>query len=251
MIEVKKLTKKYYDKAVVNSVDLKIKDQALTALIGPNGAGKSTLLGMMSRLLEKNSGEVLIHQKRLSEWSDNELAKTLSILKQNNQINMKLTVKELVSFGRFPYSQGKLSKNDDAMIEKALDYMQLKPIEHAFINELSGGQKQRAYIAMIIAQDTKYIFLDEPLNNLDMKHAKEMMQLIRKLVDDLNKTVVIVLHDINFASVYADYIVAMQDGKVVAEGLSNEIICTETLNPIYDMTFDIQTIKNKKLCLYY
>lgn len=137
------------------------------------------------------------------------------------------------------------------MIEKALDYMQLKPIEHAFINELSGGQKQRAYIAMIIAQDTKYIFLDEPLNNLDMKHAKEMMQLIRKLVDDLNKTVVIVLHDINFASVYADYIVAMQDGKVVAEGLSNEIICTETLNPIYDMTFDIQTIKNKKLCLYY
>ncbi|RCW67000.1 ABC transporter ATP-binding protein [Saliterribacillus persicus] len=251
MIEVKDLTKKYGDKAVLNDVSVSIPKGKITSFIGPNGAGKSTLLSIVSRLIQKDSGEVFLDKKDVTKSKSKELAKKIAILKQANHINVKLTVEQLVSFGRFPYSQGKLTKEDLRYIKEAIDYMELSTMKDKFIDELSGGQKQRAYIAMVMAQDTEYILLDEPLNNLDMKHSVQIMKVLKKLVDDLGKTVIIVIHDVNFASVYSDYIVALKDGKIIHHGEKDWMINKDILRDVYDMDINIQDIDQCKICLYF
>ncbi|MBU5437132.1 ATP-binding cassette domain-containing protein [Tissierella sp. MSJ-40] len=251
MIEVKNLIKQYGNKSVVDNVSTQITNGKITSFIGPNGAGKSTLLSMISRLIPKNNGEIFIDGKELVQWNNTDLAKKISILKQSNHINIRLTIRELVSFGRFPYCQGNLTKEDIRYVDEAISYMKLKDIEHKYLDQLSGGQRQRAYIAMIIAQNTEYILLDEPLNNLDMKHSVQIMKILRSLVDDLGKTVAIVIHDINFASCYSDYIVALKDGKIIKEGNTNEIINKKVLESIYDIDFTIEDIENNKICVYF
>lgn len=251
MIEVKNLVKKYGQKAVVNDVSLTIERGKITSFIGPNGAGKSTVLSMMSRIMKKDSGEVVIDGIELEKWNTRELAKKVSILKQANNINVRLTIREIVSFGRYPHCEGRLTKNDIEHIDKAIEYMQLKDIENRYLDELSGGQRQRAYIAMVIAQDTEYVFLDEPLNNLDMKHSVQMMKVLRSLVDELGKTVVIVMHDINFASVYSDRIIILKDGKVAKEAVTKEVIQKGILEDIYEINFNISNINGNDICVYY
>ena len=251
MIEVKNISKKYGSKAVVNNVSLQIKRGKITSFIGPNGAGKSTVLGMMSRLLKKDSGEVFIDGKEISKWDTKELSKVMGILKQSNHLNVRLTIRDLVAFGRFPHSQGNLTSEDQVKIDEALAYMQLQDIQHKFLDELSGGQRQRAFIGMVLAQDTDYIFLDEPLNNLDMKHSVQIMKMLRRITDELGKTVVIVIHDINFASCYSDEIIALQDGEIAVTGTVNEIMQASTLSKLYDMEFNVQEINDKKICVYY
>ncbi len=162
-----------------------------------------------------------------------------------------MTVKELVGFGRFPYSKGRLNEQDMIKVNEALTYMDLCDLEDSYLDELSGGQRQRAYIAMVIAQDTDTILLDEPLNNLDMKHSVQIMKILRRLVDELGKTVVIVLHDINFASVYSDRIVALKDGRVIKDGLTNDIIESSALKEIYDMDIEVQQLNNCRICVYF
>jgi len=251
MIEVRGLTKKYGSKSVVDNVSVKIEKGKITSFIGPNGAGKSTLLSIVSRLIEKNEGTVVIDGKEVQEWDSKELAKKISILKQSNHINIRLNIRELVSFGRFPYCEGKLGKEDWDYVDQAISYMKLDDIQDKYLDQLSGGQRQRAYIAMVIAQNTEYILLDEPLNNLDMKHSVEIMKILRQLVDDLGKTVVIVIHDINFASCYSDHIVALSDGRIVKEGNTYEIINKDVLEEIYEMEFNVQDIENSRICVYY
>ena len=251
MIEVKNISKKYGSKAVVNNVSFQIKRGKITSFIGPNGAGKSTVLGMMSRLLKKDSGEVFIDGKEISKWDTKELSKVMGILKQSNHLNVRLTIRDLVAFGRFPHSQGNLTAEDQVKIDEALAYMQLQDIQHKFLDELSGGQRQRAFIGMVLAQDTDYIFLDEPLNNLDMKHSVQIMKMLRRITDELGKTVVIVIHDINFASCYSDEIIALQDGEIAVTGTVDEIMQASTLSKLYDMDFNVQEINDKKICVYY
>ncbi len=251
MIEVKNISKEYLGKKVVDNISLNIQKGKVTSFIGPNGAGKSTVLGMMSRILKKDSGEILIEGKEISTWDKNELAKKIAILKQSNNINIRLTIEELVSFGRFPYSQGKLTDEDKKYINEALEYMMLTDIKNKYLDEISGGQRQRAYIAMVIAQSTEYIFLDEPLNNLDMNNSVKMMKMLRKLCDELNKTIILVMHDINFTSCYSDYIIAIKNGQIAKEGNVNEIINEATLQEIYDMEFNVVEMKNKRIGIYY
>lgn len=251
MVMVKNVSKKYGQKTVVENVSVKIQKGKITSFIGPNGAGKSTLLSMMSRLIEKDDGEIYISGKKINHCKSKDLAKKISILKQSNHITLKLTVRELVSFGRFPHSQGRLTEEDWAYVEEAIEYMDLKDMEHKYLDELSGGQRQRAYIAMVIAQNTEYILLDEPLNNLDMKHSVQIMKTLRRLVDELGKTVIIVIHDINFASVYSDYIVALKDGKIVHEGPTEEMINHSVLKEIYDMDIQIQEVNCNRICVYF
>lgn len=251
MIEVRNISKAYGKINVVNDVTTTIEKGKITSFIGPNGAGKSTLLSIISRLIPKNSGEIIIDGKPLEKWNSSELAKKVSILKQSNHINLKLTIRELVSFGRFPYSQGNLNKEDIRLIDEAIEYMKLKDIEDKYLDELSGGQRQRAYIAMVIAQNTEYILLDEPLNNLDMKHSVEIMRILKKLVNDLGKTIAIVIHDINFASCYSDKIVALKDGSIVEDGNTDDIINKKSLDQIYEMEFSVTNVNNMKLCVYY
>ncbi len=251
MIEVKNINKSYSQKSVLENVSLSLKKGEMISFIGANGAGKSTLLSIISRLISKDNGEVYINDKVIDKWDKNQLSKTISILRQSNYMNIKLTVKELVSFGRFPYSQGRLTSEDLEYIHRSMEYMNISSLKDRYIDELSGGERQMAYIAMVIAQDTEYIFLDEPLNNLDMKHSVEIMKILRRLVDELNKTVIIVIHDINFASCYSDYIVALKHGKVVKEGKTKDIIKPEILKEIYDLDINVEEINGNNLCHYF
>ncbi|MDZ4991371.1 ATP-binding cassette domain-containing protein [Clostridium perfringens] len=251
MIEIKNLSKKYGNKFVVDDVSFNINKGKITSFIGPNGAGKSTVLSMISRIMSKDKGEVIIDGVPLEKWNDKELAKKIAILRQSNNINVRLTIRELVSFGRFPHNEGRLTKEDEKHIDDAIEYMQLQDIENRYLDELSGGQRQRAYIAMVIAQNTEYILLDEPLNNLDMKHSVKMMKVLRGLVNDLNKTVVIVMHDINFASFYSDNIVVLKDGKIARNDDTSKIISKEFLEDIYEIDFEIKNFNGNKLCVYF
>ncbi len=251
MIKIKNLSKKYNEKTVVNNVSVNIKKGKITSFIGPNGAGKSTLLSAVSRLIKHDIGEIMIDKKEIKSWKSNELSKKVAILKQSNNLNVRLTVRELVSFGRFPYSQGNLSEHDWEKVDEALSFMELHEIEDQYLDELSGGQRQRAFIAMVIAQDTEYILLDEPLNNLDMKHSVQIMKVLRRLVDELGKTVILVIHDINFASFYSDYVVALKNGKIVRQGPTNEIIEQCSLKEIYDMDIPIKQIDKCRVCVYF
>jgi len=251
MIQVRSLSKLYGKKPVVEDVTVDIQPGKITSFIGPNGAGKSTLLSMVSRLLDADTGEVLIDHTDIHRMKSNEFAKKVSILKQSNFMNVRLTIRELVSFGRFPYSKGRLTAEDEQIVDESLAYMHLTDLQDRFLDELSGGQSQRAFIAMVIAQDTEYILLDEPLNNLDMKHSVQIMKILRRLVDELGKTVVIVLHDINFASVYSDWIVAMKEGRVVKNGPTKEIIQSDALKEIYDMDIPIREMDNCRICVYF
>jgi iron complex transport system ATP-binding protein len=251
VVNIKNVFKSYQNKPVIEDVSLEIERGKITSFIGPNGAGKSTLISMISRLIVRDEGQISIDGMDILSVKNNELAKKISILKQSNQINLKLTVRELVSFGRFPYSQGRLAKEDVAKIEEAIDYMELRDMQDKYLDELSGGQRQRAHIAMVIAQDTEYILLDEPLNNLDMRHSVSIMKTLRKLVDEMGKTIVIVIHDINFASCYSDNIVALKDGKIVKEGRTCDVIDKCVLKEIYDMDIEIKEIDNQRICVYF
>lgn len=251
MISLKNITKKYSDKTIIDDISLNIPTGQVIAFIGANGAGKSTLLSIISRTLSKNSGEVFIDEKELSKWDNNDLAKKISILKQSNNLNIRLTVKELVSFGRFPHCKGNLTKKDKEEVEKAIQYMGIEHLQDRYLDELSGGQKQMAFISMIIAQDTEYIFLDEPLNNLDMHHCVKIMKNIKKLAKEMGKTVIIVIHDINFVSLYADYIIAMKDGKIIKTDKKEEIIKEPVLKEIYNMDIKVKNIDGNNICLYY
>lgn len=251
MISIKNIVKRYGEKKVVDQVDLTLPKGKIVAFIGSNGAGKSTLLSIISRTLAKNEGEVFIDEVELKDWKNEELSKRLAILKQSNHLNIRLTVRELVTFGRFPHSKGKLTKECEQKINQAIDYLGLTELQDRYLDELSGGQRQMAYIAMTVAQDTEYIFLDEPLNNLDMRHSVKIMKILRRLVDELNKTVFVVIHDINYVSCYADHIIAMKQGRVIKDGATEEVLTEETLEEIYDMKIDIKEINNARICVYY
>lgn len=245
------LNKNYGEKKVVNSVSFKIPKGKVLSLIGPNGAGKSTVMGMISRLIARDSGIIHLEDKDLAKWKSKELAKKLAILTQHNNVQMKLTVRELVAFGRFPYSGNQLTAEDNEMIDKAIAYMELQEFEERFIDELSGGQRQRAYIAMVIAQDTEYVLLDEPTNNLDIYHASNMMRTVRRLCDELGKTVILVLHEINYAAFYSDYVCALVDGEIAKFGTVAEVINKETLSAIYKVDFEIIHVDGRPLSVCY
>jgi len=250
MIRVENVSRSYGQETAVKNISLTIPTEKIIAFIGPNGAGKSTLFSLLSRLLPLETGNIYIDDVSIIDWKNNDLAKTLSILKQTNDIHIRLTVRDLVSFGRFPYSQNKLTKVDLDKVEKAIEFMDLLGIQDKYLDELSGGQQQRAYIAMVIAQDTKYILLDEPLNNLDIKHAIQMMQTMQKMTTELGKTVLVIMHDINFAASYADYIVAMKKGEIAYNGTVAEIMQTEILQALYGVDVSVETVNGKRICLY-
>lgn len=248
---VKELRKQYDGKTVVDSVSFAIPKGSVISLIGPNGAGKSTVMGIISRLIARDSGQVDFEGTDIQRWKSRDLAKRLAILTQSNNIQMKLTVRELVTFGRFPYSGGRTTAEDQAIIDQAIAYMELGEFSDRFIDELSGGQRQRAYIAMVIAQDTEYILLDEPTNNLDIYHASNMMKIVRRLCDELGKTVILVLHEINYAAFYSDYICAFVDGRIAKFGTVKEVMTKEVLSQIYKVNFEIMEINGKPLSIYY
>ena len=251
MIKVKDISKNYVDKIVLEKISLEIPKRKITSLVGANGAGKSTLLGIISRLLPQDNGTIIINEKNIEDYKSRVLAQKLSVLKQANHLDLKLTVRELVSFGRFPYSQGRLTQEDKQMIDEAISFLNLKELENDYVDELSGGQRQRAFLAMVVAQDTDYVLLDEPLNNLDMKHSVQIMKILRELCEKKGKTIIIVIHEINFASYYSDYIVAMKEGKIKHFDTTQNIIQPKILKEVFDIDFEIIEKDQKRICNYF
>ena len=250
-IEVRHLSKRYGDVGVVDDVSFELPQGEVISLIGPNGAGKSTVFGMVCRLLERSSGDILLDGRDVGEWDAKDLAKRMAILPQTNTTQMKITVEELVSFGRFPHSGSHLTADDRTIVTRAIDYMELGDFRDRFIDEMSGGQRQRAFIAMVLAQDTDYVFLDEPTNNLDVYHATRMMKLVRRLCDELGKTVVLVLHEINLAAFYSDRILAFREGQLVVQGTVKDVMTETNLKRIYGVDFQIHEVDGKPLSIYH
>ncbi|MEH3147680.1 MAG: ATP-binding cassette domain-containing protein [Methylobacterium frigidaeris] len=251
MIEVRNLTRRYGDSVVVDDVSLRLPERAFVSVIGANGAGKSSFLSMVSRLLPMSAGRAFVDGLDVASTPGDVLARRLGILRQENAVTARVTIRDLVAFGRYPHSRGRLTAADHAHVADALAFLELEPLADRFLDEVSGGQRQRAYVAMVLAQDTDCILLDEPLNNLDMRHAAGMMGLLRRAVDERGRTIVAVLHDINFASCYSDQIVAMRDGRVVAIGPPEEIVTSEILHEVYGIDVEVVTVKGYRTVFFY
>ncbi|WP_294928362.1 ABC transporter ATP-binding protein [uncultured Paracoccus sp.] len=251
MIVANGVSKRYGTGPVVDDVTVTLPAGGVTSIIGPNGAGKSSLLSIISRLSRPDAGSVTVDGLDVATTPGDVLARRLSILRQDNHMTARLTVRDLVTFGRYPHSKVRLTIEDKDHVDGALDYLSLDDLGDRFLDELSGGQRQRAFVAMVLCQDTDYVLLDEPLNNLDMKYSAAMMKLLRRAATELGKTVVMVLHDINFASRYSDHIVAMRDGRVVRQGPPDAVITTQALREIYDMEIRVREIDGHRLALFY
>ena len=223
----------------------------VTSIIGPNGAGKSTLLGVMSRLQHPTAGHVFLDDDDVHSAKSRTIARKLGVMRQDNSVAIRLTVSELVGFGRYPLDRGRRSVEGMLAVEEALEAMDLQQLRDRYIDELSGGQRQRAFIAMVLAQDTDYVLLDEPLNNLDLKHANGIMTRMRHAAVELGKSVVMVIHDINVAAAYSDRIVCMKDGRIIADGTPEEIMNPDTLREIYDMDMRVAEVEGRKIALYF
>lgn len=247
MISINNLSHKIGDKDILKPINVEIPAKKLTALIGPNGAGKSTLLNIIGRLLKLQKGEVFYEDKNLLTEDAESLAKTMAILPQENHITSRIKVEELLTFGRYPYHKGRPSAEDMRIVEQKLTDFDLIDLRLRYLDQLSGGQKQRAFLAMIASQTTPYVLLDEPLNNLDMYHENNLLELIRKGVNERQTTVVIVLHDINQAIRYADNIVAMKDGEVLFTGAPADVIDKDSIYALYNLKTDVIEHKGKKL----
>ncbi|MEP3347981.1 MAG: ATP-binding cassette domain-containing protein [Litoreibacter sp.] len=229
MIKVSNVSYDIGGTQILSDISLDIQKGAITALIGPNGAGKSTLLSLIARLMPLQTGSITVDDLEVGSCASDILAQTLAILPQSSDAAPRLTVRDLVGFGRYPYHKGRAGPEDLEIIAQALDRFELNDLANRQLDTLSGGQRQRAQVAMIHAQSTEYVLLDEPLNNLDIAASRALMQLLRRL----GRTVVIVLHDINYASSYADQIVAMKGGKIHSIGTPLDVVRSELLEDVF------------------
>ncbi|ASJ71582.1 ABC transporter ATP-binding protein [Granulosicoccus antarcticus] len=235
---------------ILRDISVELPPGKITALIGPNGAGKSSLLHTLSRLQKQDRGEVELAGRLLNDYAFDELARHLSVLRQHSSIGSRLRVRELVAFGRYPHNKGRGSKADDVIIEQALADFDLSSLSDRFLETLSGGQRQRALLAMNFAQATDMVLLDEPLNNLDIRHARQLMQLIRLHVDK-GRTFALVLHDLNHAARHADYIVAMKNGEIFMAGDTAAVLNSEVLSALYETDIRMVTVEGSLLALTY
>ncbi|EIC14137.1 ATP-binding cassette domain-containing protein [Kingella kingae] len=251
MIEIKNVSHKIGEQQILNNVSLNIPQNGITALIGANGAGKSTLMSFMARLQPLVSGSIAYNGRDLATTPTADVAKILAILTQENSIHSRISVRDLLLFGRYPYHQGRPTDEDKEIVEQAIVQFQLELLAQRYLTELSGGQRQRALIAMVFCQSTEYVLLDEPLNNLDMYYAKNLMQLLRELTHEHNRTTVVVLHDINMAAAYADYVIAMQKGEVKFSGSPEEVFTVENIKELFDMEVEVLDHKGKKLIVHH
>lgn len=233
MISIRNVTHQIAGKPILRDVSLDLPRHGISALIGPNGAGKSTLLSLVARLMPLQGGSIAVDGHDLKACDTAALARILAILPQIQDTAPRLSVADLVAFGRYPHSRGRLTAEDHQVINMALDAFHLTDMRGRALDTLSGGQRQNALLAMILAQETDYLLLDEPLNNLDIAASRRLMRQLRTLADDQGRSVVIVLHDINYALAYADHLVVMTEGRVVATGAPGEVISDDFVNKVY------------------
>ncbi|WP_201544824.1 ABC transporter ATP-binding protein [Psychrobacter immobilis] len=237
MIKINNVSHHIGKQQILHDITLSLPPSQIIALIGPNGAGKSTLFSVMARLQPLQSGQVSFvvgnEEHDIANCPARTLSKTVAMLGQDNQVQGRLRVHDLLMFGRYPYHQGQPTADDQQKVQEIIERFELEPLAERFLSTLSGGQRQRVLIAMIVCQDTPYLLLDEPLNNLDMYHAGRLMRELRDLSHTEQKTVVIVLHDINQAAQFADTVVTMKEGRVLATGAPVNVLTHETMKELY------------------
>lgn len=251
MIKIENLDYHIGPKAILSHISTQIPKGGVTALIGPNGAGKSTLFAHIARLLPLQTGCVTIDDMDITTTSPNAMAKKIAILRQENAISSRITVESLLLFGRYPYHQGNPTEEDRGIVEDTLRHFQLEDLRERFVTELSGGQRQRVMVAMVFCQSTDYLLLDEPLNNLDMYYSRQLMQQLRHIADHYHRTVVVVLHDVNYASAYADHIIGMKDGRVLIEGSPDDILTSEHLNDLFGVYAPVLDVQGHRMVMHY
>ena len=229
------------------------KDDGLVSIMGPNGCGKTTLLSCIAGLKKITKGSITIQGKNITDYKPKELSKIISFMKQSNQFTIRISVLDLLKFGRYPYSKDNLAKEDLEIIDHYMDYLHIRQYKDRYINELSGGQRQRVLIAMMLIQQTPWMLLDEPLNNLDIYYAKMIMKILRDIVDKEHKTILLVNHDLNFAANYSDNIMIIGHmGRISYKDKTENIMKKDILEEIYETDIDILTDnKSSLLCDYY
>lgn len=247
------------DTLILKDLNINIPIGKTTAIIGPNGCGKSTLLKSIGRILDLKKGAIFLDGKEIHRMPTKELASKLAILPQSPIAPQGLTVEELVSFGRYPYQKGlgKLTEEDKDIVSWAIEATNLSEIRYKAVDSLSGGQRQRVWIAMALAQETDVILLDEPTTYLDMAYQLEILELLDELNKEYGCTIVMVLHDLNLASKFADYMIALGNvlgiGTLIKVGVPEEIMTPDVLRAIYKIEANIakDPINNRPLCLSY
>ncbi|TWD97590.1 iron complex transport system ATP-binding protein [Neobacillus bataviensis] len=254
-IETKNLSLSYGENLIIKELDLEIRKGEITVFIGGNGCGKSTLLRSIARLLKPKSGSILLEGKTIAKLPTKEIAKKMAILPQSPAAPEGLTVLQLVKQGRYPHQSWlkQWSEEDEKKVNDALKATRLEHLKERTVDSLSGGQRQRAWIAMTLAQDTDIILLDEPTTYLDMTHQIEILDLLFELNEFKNRTVIMVLHDLNLACRYAHHIVAMKDQTVYAQGAPEHVINRSLVKHVFDMDCEVTTdpLFGTPLCIPY
>ena len=233
----------YEENLILKDLDIIVPAGKFSVLIGPNGCGKSTLLKSFARLLKPKDGDVVLDGKSIYDIPTQRLSKQIGLLPQSPIVPAGITVADLVARGRFPYQNlfGQLSKADYKAIADAMEAMGIADLADKSVDSLSGGQRQRVWIALVLAQDTDILLLDEPTTYLDIAYQVEILDCLAKLNKTKKTTIVAILHDINLSIRYADHIFAMKKGKLIAEGAPRDIITPELMMQVYGMESDIIT----------
>ncbi len=236
-IEIKELQAGYQDTIIIERANLSIPKGKITMMIGQNGCGKSTLLKSISRILPVKKGDILLNGVNLKKMAQKEIAKKMAILPQSPLVPEGILVKDLVAYGRFPYQKpmSGLKKEDHEIIEWAMKKTGVFELQNKPVEELSGGQRQRVWISLALAQKTEILVLDEPTTYLDMAHQLEVLELLKKLNKEEGTTIIMVIHELNHATKFADHIIGMKKGKVLFEGAPNEVITVENLKALYEI----------------
>lgn len=251
-LRTENLSAGYGAKRIIDRLDLTLPGGQISALLGPNGCGKSTLLKCFSRLLAPTAGKIWLGERPLPSFSPRQLARHLALLPQQHHVPEGISVRELVSYGRSPWLPlwGRLNVEDRRIVEEALERTGMTPLAGQPLSELSGGQRQRAFVALILAQQTPLVLLDEPTTWLDINHQVELMKLMREL-QMCGKTVVTVLHDLNQASRYCDHLVVLESGKVRAQGLPEQVLTPALLRSVFQLEAEIHPdpISRRPMCV--
>lgn len=240
-IATQNLAVAYEDNLVVDDLDMQIPQGRITTIIGPNGCGKSTVLKAVGRILKPKGGVVYLNGDDIRRLTTKEVAQKMAILPQSPQAPAGLTVGELVAYGRFPHQRGfgKLIPEDKKIIQWALEVTRLTEFETTAVDNLSGGQRQRVWIAMALAQQTDLILLDEPTTYLDLAYQLEVLELLYRLNREQGRTIVMVLHDLNLAARFADYMIAIRGGDIIQHGTPEEVMTAEVLKETFHIDAEI------------
>jgi len=241
MLEAKELGFSVGNKELLKKFNVSFEQGKIYALVGHNGSGKSTLLKLLAKQQEPTSGDIVLQDKVIAHWPDKEFAQNIAYLPQHLPATDSLSGHDLVSFGRYPWHGllGRLSKQDKQYVNDAMELTDTTKYADRLVDILSGGERQRVWLAMLLAQRTKYLLLDEPLAALDISHQIEMLSLIRTLSRTLELTVIIVIHDINMAARFCDHIIALHSGELLTEGTVEQVFQEPTLQDIYGVPMRI------------